>query len=227
MPRTLAAYACLLLAVSACGGDTVGPGTPPPPPPPPANLITIDGNNIGVADGSVFISQGGAVITDASATVTANGVAASLQGSGYYYELASPLAPGAMLTIQASRLGKTATVVGTVPSTPVVVSPAVDATVTIGAPLTVTWTSPTNPSYYIVRLGYRIGTTGSSIRDSVGGTVRTINLSTTALPSGATNLSVDIRAIGTETLSGDVSPASRLRLFATTGDRNLTLNAGP
>jgi hypothetical protein len=229
MPPTRVACATLLLVIAACGGDTTGPGTPPPPPPPPppANLITIDGNNVGASDGLVFISQNGQLISDGSVTVTANGVPATPINSGYFYDFGTPLSAGATLTVQATRLGKTAAIAGTVPATPILSAPAVNGAVIPGTPVTVTWASATNPSYFIVRLGYRVGTTGTSIRDSVGGAVRTVNLATTAIPVGATALSVDVRAIGPETLSGDVAPTSRLSLSATTENRDLTLSAGP
>lgn len=222
MSRALLTSSLLLLA-TACGSkDPTGGGTPPPPPPPPANLILIDGNNVGATDGLVFISQEGTSVSDASVTVTANGVAATPTNGGYYWQLAAPLAAGAILTVQASRLGKTATVVGRLPATPVLVAPALNDPVVIGTPLTVTWTSPSDPAYFIVHLGYRVGTNGMGVQDSVAGNVRTIDLATAAIPAEATNLSIDIRAYGADTPGGDVAPQSKLRLFASTGDRTLT-----
>ncbi|MEO8479426.1 MAG: hypothetical protein ABI542_07295 [Gemmatimonadota bacterium] len=227
MSRTLLTSSLLLLA-TACGSkDPTGGGPPPPPPPPPpANLITIDGNNVGASGGLVFISQGGASVSDASVTVTANGVVATPISSGYAWELPTPLAPGATLTVVATRLGKTATATGILPAIPVFVAPEPNDPITIGTPFTVTWTAAANAHYYLVHLGYRVGSNGNSVGDSVAGNIRTVDVATAAIPAGASNPDIDIRAIGTETLSGDVAPASKLRLFAQTEVRNLTFT-GP
>jgi hypothetical protein len=221
MMRTTLASAVLLVALTACGSD------PASQDPPSENPITIDGNNVSASDGLVFIRQGGQSITDASVTVTANGVGATQLSGGHYFELPTPLTPGATLTVQATRLTETASVTATMPSTPVFTAPAANDPVTIGTPLTVSWTSGTNPEYFLIRLGYRVGNTGMSVGDSVAGTVRTVNIPTAAIPPGATLLSIDIRAIGPETLGGDAAASSRLRLYATTEDRPLILNPVP
>lgn len=220
MPRPLLIRSLLMLAVVACSDDPTGGGTPPA-------SIRIDGNNVGPSDGLVFISQGGQSVTDASVTVTANGSAATPTNGGYYWQLGAPLAAGATLTVRAVRLGATATVVGTLPATPVLTAPALDAAVTIGTPLTVTWTSASDPAYFAVHLGYRVGNTGTSVSDSVAGHARAVDLATAAIPAGATNLEVDIRAVGSESRSGDATTDSKLRLHAATENRNLTLNTGP
>ncbi len=220
MRRPIPAVAFAFLSLAACSDSPTGEGDPLP------NPITIDGNNVGAAGGLVFISQGGQSISDASVTVTANGVAASPLSGGYYWELGAPLTVGATLTVRATRLGKTATLAGPLPSTPILSAPAVDGLVTIGTPLTVTWTSASNPAYFIVNLGYRVGNTGMGSVDSVAGSARTVSLATAGIPVGATLLSIDIRAYGTATLGGDVSPTSRLNLFASSEIRNLVLNAG-
>ncbi|HET9065469.1 MAG TPA: hypothetical protein VFN22_06590 [Gemmatimonadales bacterium] len=220
MPRACLTRALVLLAVVACSEAPTGGSTPP-------TSIRIDGNNVGPSDGLVFITQGGQSVTDASVTVTANGSAATPTNGGYYWQLGTPLAAGATLTVQATRLGASATVVGTLPATPVITAPAPDAPVTIGTPLTVTWTSASDPAYFVVHLGYRVGNTGTSVSDSVAGHARAVDLATTAIPAGATNLEVDIRAVGSESRSGDVTTDSKLRLHAATENRALTLNAGP
>lgn len=221
MTRAILTGGAVLLALAACGGDPTG-GVPTP-----AGDILIDGNNVGPSFGLVFIRQDGQSVSDGSVTVTANGVAATPASGGYAWQLANPLAAGATLTVQASRLGKTATVTGTLPATPVLVAPALNDPVTIGQPLTVTWTSPTDPAYFVIHLGYRVGSTGTSVGDSVAGNVRTISLETATIPAGATNFSIDIRAIGADTRGGDVEPASKLRLYATTENRDLTVGVVP
>lgn len=217
----------LLVALLACGEDgTSDPVTPPPPPPPPppANLIGVDGNLVDSRWGYILVSQQDVPITDASMVVTANGIAAPPADGGFRWDLGTPLNPGELLTVTASRLGKTATIAATLPSIPEFVTPATNAAIDIGAPLTVTWTSATDPAYFVVHIGYRVGTTGNGVQQTVAGNARSVAISTTEIPGDATALSIDIRAFAPDTRSGDIDPTSSLKLFTSSESRPLTVD---
>jgi hypothetical protein len=223
MSLTIPRFA-LLVTLLACGEDgTSDPVTPPPPPPPPANLIGIDGNLVDSRWGYILVSQQDVPITDASMVVTANGIAAPPSDGGFRWDLGTPLNPGALLTVTASRLDKTATIAAMLPSIPEFVAPATNAAIDPGTPLTVTWTSATDPAYFLVHIGYRVGTEGMGIRDSVAGSSRSVTISTAAISGDATAVSVDIRAFASDTRTGDIHPDSRLKLFATSESRPLTV----
>jgi hypothetical protein len=217
----------LFFALKACGDDgPTDPNTPPPPPPPPppANLILVDGYLVDAQYGYIVVAQQGVSITDASMVIAANGVAATPSDGGFRWDLGTPLSPGALLTVTASRLGKTATIAAALPTVPEVVTPAANATFAPGTPLAVTWTSAADPAYYLVHIGYRVGTNGMGVQDSVAGSARSTTLSTAAIPSNATNVSIDIRAYGADTRSGDIDPGSRLKLFVSSEHRSLTVD---
>ncbi len=200
MRRSLALSAISLVLV-ACSSNPTGGGDPDP--------ILVYGSDMGPRYQNFSLSRGSTPITDAVVTINGTVLPASATGS-YNYDLGQTLQPGEQLLIRVVQGGEVVEGRATIIAAPTLTAPTPNQLLTLGQPLTFTWTATSQPDYWRVALLYNSGGGGASVGDSLPPSARSTTLATTAVPANATNLTAGLYSYLRGSFTGRIDPASRM-----------------
>ena len=211
--------AMLLLLAVACGG---GEGTGPENETPNANSLLVMGGSMGPRYQNVYVSRNNLPVS--GATVTVNGVTMPEVGPGQYYgALPAFLDAGALIRLEVHAGNQVVIGTATVPSEPVLQTPAPNFSASIGSSISYTWTSSSSPSRFFAGFLYRTGDAGSAHWEEVTGGVRISMVTTTGLPGNATEFQAFVNAFADGTFTGPAHPDSRMNVRVESGYRPITL----
>jgi len=111
----------------------------------------------------------------------------------------------------------------TVPSEPVLQTPAPNFSATIGSGISYTWTSSSSPSRFFAGFLYRTGDAGSAHWEEVTGGIRNSTVTTAGLPANASEFQAFVNAFADGTFTGPAHPDSRMNVRVESGYRPITL----
>jgi hypothetical protein len=208
----------LLLAASCGGGEATGPENENPA----GGTLLVTGGSMGPKFQNVYLSRDHLPVS--GATVTVNGVAMPEVGPGQYYgALATFLDAGATVRLEVHAGNQVVIGTATVPSEPVLQTPAPNFSATIGSGISYTWTSNSSPSRFFAGFLYRTGDAGSAHWEEVSGGVRNSTVTTAGLPANATEFQAFVNAFADGTFTGPAHPDSRMNVRVESGYRPITL----
>ena len=210
--------AMLLLLAAACGG---GEATAPHETPESGALLVM-GGSMGPRFQNIYITRGNLPVN--GATVTVNGVAMPEVGPGQYYGgLPASLAAGATVRLEVRAGNQVVIGTATIPSEPVLQTPAPDFSTAIGSAISYAWTSNSSPSRFFAGFLYRTGDAGSAHWEEVTGGLRNTMVTTTGIPANATEFQAFVNAYADGTFTGPAHPGSRMNVRVESGYRPITL----
>jgi hypothetical protein len=203
----------LLLLLAACSSSPTETVTPGP-------KFEILGADMSGFNQNIFVSLNGSGV--AGLSVTVSGTAMTDQGGGTYNgHLPTALPAGTAVQVRVTNGTLTGIGDAIVPVAPVVTGAA---HTTIGAPVTITWTTPTSPDSFLVVLDYRMPdqSTGAVVA-RVGGNLRQVQLATTGIPANGVVFAAGVDAYMHGSFSGDAAPTSSMHLRATSASFDVTI----
>ena len=212
--RSVAALAAVLGVVGCISGDAHTQGPPPLLAQDPPPLLQVFGRDIGLAWANVTVLRSG--VGDEGARVVVNGTVLqpwAPEPGTYSGQLPAPLAPGDPVSLEVTSGGLTATSgdltvtgSGTLPDPPFILAAYTSAAVASDGDIIVTWTSPSDPDYFVAAVGWGCGPGCGAGKDfPATGSSRMLRIPAGALPPGQT---VDVAVFAYEdgTLEGDYAP---------------------
>jgi hypothetical protein len=212
LPR-LRLLAPLLLAVAACSSSSTTTTDT-------GDKFLVQGADMSGAAQNVRVRKNGTLT--AGLTVTVNGTALTDAGGGSYNGFVNPtVAAGGAVSVQVTNGTVTATGTGTVPEKPVITGAA---HTTMGAPVTITWTSATTPDSFSVALNYHLGDNSSAaVFTRLPGSARSVVLQTTDILAGGVVFSVGVDAYNHGLFSGAFATGSDMHLRNSSASFDLTI----
>jgi len=198
--QRIGSVAALALGVVGC----IPSGTEPPA------VLQVRGTDIGAGWANVQVVRGGVAV--AGARVVVNGVALepSPHEVGVYSgQLPALLAPGDAVSLEVTSgdaagipaHALTVTGTGHLPDAPFILAAYTSAAVASDGDIVVTWTSPSDPDYFVAWATWWSG----SLRLQAPGSARMLTIPKGALPPGA-DVSVAVFAYDDGTMEGDYAP---------------------
>jgi hypothetical protein len=225
------ALACILVIATACGSSYKGDNNdnsnnpnPNQPTPPASNNILVSGSDMGPMYQNLYLSRGNDPVRGAEVRVNGTSIPETATPGFYQGVLPEMIQPGGQLTLEVRAGTDVVTGATTVPMVPTLLTPASGGTVTRGTPAPFSWSSPNNPSEFMMGLSYVVNNGGTGQHIFVGGDSRTGTVPTADIPSNATNLRGYVFAYGNGTFTGPADPASRLRVRQPSAEVSLILN---
>ncbi len=222
------ALACILVIAAACestkGSDENPDPNPNQPTPPTSNNILVSGSDMGPLYQNLSISRGSQALRNAEVRVNGTLISETQTPGFYQGVLPETIQPGGQLTLEVRSGSDVVTAVTTVPMVPTLMSPAEGGTVTRGTPASFSWTSPANPTEFMMGIGYVVNNGGTAQHVFVAGDSRGGTVPTTGIPANATQLRGYVFAYGNGTFSGPFDPASKLRVRQPSNEVALILN---
>jgi hypothetical protein len=229
------ALACILVIATACGSNSGGdnnepptnnpnPNQPTPPAPPASTNILVSGSDMGPLYQNLSLSRNNEAVRGAEVRVNGTVIPETATPGFYQGVLPEMIQPGGQLTLEVRAGSDAVTGVTSVPMAPTLITPADGGTVTRGTPTPFSWSSPNNPSEFMMGISYVVNNGGTGQHIFVAGDARNGTVPTSAIPAGATNVRGYVFAYGNGTFTGPVDPASRLRVRQPSGEVALILN---
>jgi hypothetical protein len=202
-----------VLLLAACSGSATTTTTT-------GDTFQIRGADMSGAAQNVRVELNGTLT--AGLTVTVNGTALTDAGGGSYNGFVQPtVAAGGAVQVQVTNGTITATGNGTVPERPVITGAA---HTTMGAPVTITWTSATAPDSFMVALNYHLPDNSSAaVIARLPGTARQVTLQTTDILAGGVVFSVGVDAYNHGLFSGAFAAGSDMHLRNSSASFDLTI----
>lgn len=215
MPRSSLARPLALLLLAACSSS---PTTTKPVD--NTDKLEIVGGDMSGYNQYIYVRLNGTFTP--GLTVTVNTAAMTDNGGGIYGgHLPAAVAAGGQVQVVVTNGTITATGTGVVPATPVITN---ESHTTIGAPVSITWTSATSPDSFMVSLNYHLPDgSAAAVIARLGGSARQVSLPTTEIPANGVVYSIGILALMNGAFTGDAATTSNMHLRASTPSYPVTI----